>query len=130
MELSFIDPVSYGFSLHAKYSQIDFGMYAAFVGMGPSTLFYSISTRLHCSHTSGEWHKAGQGVGRVDLEARLVLRRLSGCWPAIMFSPISLFHVKIFYLGFREQEMTEKLCSSSCFVLFFFPVMAVVCKSC
>lgn len=76
MELSFIDPVSYGFSLHAKYSQIDFGMYAAFVGMGPST-FSAASVPGYTAITLlRNGTKQEQGAGSVDLEARLVLGSL------------------------------------------------------
>lgn len=77
IELSFIDPVLYGFSLHAKYSQIDFGMYAAFVGMGPST-FSAASVPGYTTVTPVENStKQEEGAGSVDLEARLVLRSLS-----------------------------------------------------
>lgn len=76
MELSFIDPVSYGFSVHAKYSQIDFGMYAAFVGMGPST-FSAASVPGYTAITLlRNGTKQEQRAGSVDLEARLVLGSL------------------------------------------------------
>lgn len=107
MELSFIDPVSYGFSLHAKYSQIDFGMYAAFVGMSPSTFSAASVPGYTAVMPLGTGTKQEQGAGSVDLEARLMLRSLSGWCPAVVFISISLFHMKIFYLGFREQQMTE-----------------------
>lgn len=119
MELSFIDLVSYGFSLHAKYPQIDFGMYAAFVGMGPSTFFAASVPGYTAVTPLGNGTKQEQAAGSVDLEARLVLRSHSGWCPAVVFIPISLFHVKIVCLGFREQQMTEKLCLSSCFVVFW-----------
>lgn len=102
MELSFIDPVSYGFSLHAKYSQIGFGMYAAFEGMGPSTFSAASVAGYPAVTPLGNGTKQEQGAGSVDLEARLVFRSLSGWCPAVLLIPISLFHVKIFYLGFRE----------------------------
>lgn len=76
MELSFIDPVSYRFSVHAKYSQIDFGMYAAFVGMGPST-FSAASVPGYTAITLlRNGTKQEQRAGSVDLEARLVLGSL------------------------------------------------------
>lgn len=76
MELSFIDPVSYGFSLHAKYSQIDFGMYAAFVGMGPSTFSAALVPGYTAITLLRNGTKQEQGAGSVDLEARLVLGSL------------------------------------------------------
>lgn len=90
MELSSINSVSHGFSLHAKYSQIDFGMYAAFVGMGPST-FSAASVPSHTAVTPlGNGTKQEQGAGSVDLEARLVVRSLSRWCPVVVFIPISV----------------------------------------
>lgn len=73
MELSFIDLVSYGLSLHAEYSQIDFGMYAAFVGMGPSIFSAALVPGYTAVTPLGSGTKQEQGAGSVDLEARHVL---------------------------------------------------------
>lgn len=90
MELSSIDPVSYGFSLHAKYSQIDFGMYAAFVGMGPSTFSAASEPGYTPVTPLGNGTKQEQRAGSVDLEARPVIRSVSGWCPAVVFIPISV----------------------------------------
>lgn len=68
-------------------------MYAAFVGMGQSTFSAAAVPGYSAVAPLG----MAQGAGSVDLEAGLLLRSLEQ-YPVVLFTPISLFCVKIFYL--------------------------------